>query len=260
MQWYENEKKNEKNTKIDKILITAIIVTLILIIILTVLIIYLSKSSKQKVALIDGKTNSEIFNIITFKQDGNGKNVMLVPIKKFAAILGYEAYDGAYNSGTQDKDKCYVISVETKKKDDGQTEKTELEVANFEADSNIISKLDLTEQNATYEYYEINDKVITEEVNNTLFTTIEGIEKAFNIYFEYNEGKEQITIYTLQYLEETYSKAIKEKKYPGYQSLATESLKNKKAMLQNMLIMKSQNGKYGVVTARKRRSDIRSKI
>lgn len=238
---YKEEKP--KNTKVNKILIASIIVTIIIIILLIAAIIYVSLNSSKEVALIDGKYKNEIFKYMKIENDNTGKEQVLFSIKGIAQYLGYKAYNGEYKSATEDKNKCYVISESKKNGTSSETEGKE--VANFELNSNVISKLDITNQNSEYEYFEIDKKVI--QIDGELYTTINGLEIAFNTYFKYDSSKKSITAFTLEYLNEKYAQKIKDGEYKGYQKLATESLKNEKALLDEMLIVQADNKKYGVI-------------
>ena len=236
MQWYEEDKSKQKNKKINNILIAAIIITFIMMVIIICLIIYLSNGPKEMVAIIDNAENKDIINIIELQKDEAGNIDIYVPIKEVASYLKYKAYNGEYNGASEETDKCYIIS--------------ENEVANYSLDSNIISKLNLKDNNSEYEYYTIEDKVF--EKDGKLYTTVEGIENGFNVSFQYDAKSNKITIYTLDYLSEIYAKALEEGKYPGYTKLDTGNFRNQKAILQNMLVVTSDTGKYGVINARNR--------
>lgn len=244
MQWYEEEKKSKQNSKISKLLIMGMAITIIIILILIVLMMYLLKDANKRVVNIDGVQNNQIFNLFEFNKKDDGTTEILIPIKDFAVALGYEAYNGSYNSASEDKNKCYVI-VGKENKEDESAQSIKKEVANFELDSNKITKLDLTSDKSEYEYCQIDDKITQKD--GVLYTTVEGIEKALNISFSYSAENEKITIYTLDWLVDYYSEAIEKGDYKGYKALDTESLTNEKAILSNMLVLISDSGKYGVL-------------
>lgn len=256
MQWYDEKKINKEDTKVNKILMISIIITIVAIILTIMLMIIISKNTDRKVVLVNGENKNEIFDLLQFEKKDDGDYEVWIPIKEIATYLGYKGYNGEYNSVTEDKNKCYVISVN---KEEGRedTEEGKKEVANFELDSNIISKLDLTETNSEYEYCEIEDKVI--QIDGELYTTIEGIEKACNVSFEYDKEKSQITIYTLDYLVDFYTNAIKQGKYSGCKELDTKYFANQKSIFEDMLVIKSDNGKYGVVNSSTREVILESK-
>lgn len=243
MQWYEEEKKSKQNSKISRLLIMGMVITVIIILALIFLIMYLYSNANKKIAIVNGVQNNQIYNLLEINSQNDNTEIM-IPIKEFALALGYEAYNGSYKNVSEDKNKCYVIVEE--------------EVANFELESNIITKLDLTTEDSEYEYNQISDKVI--QKNGILYTTIEGIEKGLNLSFIFNKQKQQVDIRTLDWLADYYEESIEQGVYKGYTSLDTESLKNKKAILDNMLVVVSDNEKYGVISSRKRRNNFRSKI
>lgn len=249
MQLYENN-KNTKEMKINKILKISIIGISALIVILIILIILLSgdKTVTQSVT-VDGKPQNKIFELIQYENLENNQVKLWIPIKEIAPYLGYKAYNGTYNSATEDKNKCYVIAEENTGSEMQENVKIK-EVANFQIDSNVISKLDLSTQNSEYEFCQIEDKVT--QKGDILYTTIEGIEKAFNVSFEYDSEKKQITIFTLPELVKFYKNAMEQGKYPGYKEIDAESIINQKAILNGVLIVKekeNETNKYGAIEA-----------
>ncbi len=242
MQWYDEEKNKQKDKKINKMLTASISVTFIIIIVLIFLIILLKKEDGKKLKVyIDGAQNKEILSMLDFEQDANGNVNILLPIKDISQYLGYKAYNGEYNNATEDTNKCYVSAI--------KENTTYEEIANYELNSNILYKLDLSDNNREYEYLELDSKVI--EKNNKLYTTMDGIEKGFNVSFEYDKEKNQITIYTLNYLIDWYSKLIEDGKYGSCGSLDKENFVNEKGILDGFLIVAtegdSSSKKYGVL-------------
>lgn len=249
MQLYENSKET-KESNINKILKTSIIIISIIILVLIILIVILSGNKKDSPsAIIDGVEQNKIFDLIQYEDLGNNQVKLWIPIKEIAPYLGFVAYNGTYKSATEDKNKCYII---TEEKVEQENEQINLrEVSNFEVNSNIISKLDLTQQGEDYEFIKIEDKVI--EKNDNIYTTIEGIEKAFNVSFEYDYEKKKITVYTLPFLVNFYQSQLSEGSYPGYTKLETDINTNVKALLDGILIVKSEkekdSSKYGAIYA-----------
>lgn len=248
MQWYEN-RQDTKESKINKILKISIIITVIFIIGIIVFIIVLSnsKDNTQKV-IIDGNPQNNLYELIKFEDLGEGKVKLWIPIKEIAPYLGYKAYNGTYNSATEDKDKCYIITQEPLNESTKQTNIKEM--VNFEANSNIISKLDLTDQDKDFELWNLEDNV--KQIDEVLYTTIEGIKIAFNVTFEYNDETEQIKIYTLPTLIKFYNNEIAKGTYPGYKEINTKEIANQKAILNGILIVsREENGenKYGAINA-----------
>lgn len=216
----KEEKKKKKTTKI--ILIAIIIVFLIIVGIVS----YLAyiQSTTLKLTL-DGQANEKLKNLLVFESDGT----IYVPIKEVASYLGYDSFNGEYSEKSESQSKCYVQS--------------ENEVANFTLGSNTIYKLDLTQNNADYEYVHIKNPV--KAINGILYTTTEGIEEGFNVSFTYDQEKNRITIFTLPYLVQFYTPYVLDY---GYAELS-ETFANQKAILDNMLVVSKDGsqGKTGVV-------------
>lgn len=134
-------------------------------------------------------------------------------------------YAGDYSTKSEDSTKCYVDSGE--------------EIALFTVSSNTII---ISRDGFPIEQVEIDKKVV--EKDGELYTTEDGIEKAFNIIFEYAEDTKTINIYTLDYLVTAYLQQYKldEKNGP-------ETISDKKAILEGLLIYQTDdsNKKYGVM-------------
>ena len=150
-----------------------------------------------------------------------------IPIRDFAAQLGYQSFNGEYNNKSEKINKCYIQS--------------ENEVANFELGSNKIYKLDLSSNSNNYEYYYASKPV--KGINGILYISSDGIEQAFNISFYYNQETKRINIYTLDYLVDSYKAQILDYGYSGI----VDDFANSKSILQNLLIVSNQNqkSKYG---------------
>ena len=220
----ELELKNKKTMK--AIMILMVIVLLISFIIIGA-IFYLQKT--QFKFFIDGQElTSYTEDMFVFEEDK-----VYVSIKDMATLVGYKAYNGAYGNQDQyseDTTKCYVESSN--------------EIASFELDSNIIYK---TQAGKTdYEYFDIKEPV--KQINNKLYTTTEGISRAYNIAFSYIKESNQVTIYTLSYLVNGYSKQITN-------SAISTNFNNQKALLYNRIIVSDSNAnssntnvRYGIST------------
>ena len=106
-------------------------------------------------------------------KDDNTK--LYIPIRAIAKYLNYNDFRGDYKIKSEDSTKCYV--------------KNENEIAMFTKDSDTLVK---TRGDSDYEYVKLEEKVL--EKDGELYTTPSGIEKAFNILFEYNANKKNINI------------------------------------------------------------------
>ena len=219
---FKNETVNNSK-KVTRIILIAIIVLVIMIIGIIIYLLYIESSTLK--LTIDGVSNENLKKILVFENDGT----IYAPIKEIASYFGYESYSGEYSSKSEEQSKCYVQS--------------ENEVANFELGETTIYKLDLSKENDNYEYVSIENPV--KAINSVLYISTEGLEKAFNISFQYNEKENQIAIYTLPYLAQYYNNIVLNY---GYTSLK-EELVNQKAILKDQLIVKKEQQKeqYGVI-------------
>lgn len=220
----EFQNKGEKKKKsTTAIILVAIIFVFILIIVTVGYLMYLQNSTLK--VLLDGKENSKVKKLIQIEDDGT----VYFPIKEIASYFGYESYNGEYKDKSENASKCYI--------------QNENEVANFSLGSNKIYKLDLTNSNDNYEY--LYTKKPVKAKDGILYATSETIEKAFNVNFQYDQDKNRMIIYTLPYLVQNYSSKALD---IGYSEIS-DVFANKKAILQNMLVVKKGENKniYGVI-------------
>lgn len=217
MELYD-EKVEEKTSKLPKIIGILIGVLIVIICIIIACIIYLQSSLTT--IKIDGQNNNKIEEMLYIEQTEQGSE-LYIPIIKISEFLGYEGFTGDIEKKSEDKNKCHVIG--------------ENEIAMFTADSDILIKR--TEADSKYSYVKIDKPVI--EKDGELYTTVEGIEKAFNVIFGVDENYKNISIITLDYLIQYYTSYYKIEDYD-------ESFNNQKAILEDELIIENNN-KYGVI-------------
>ena len=219
---FQNREETKKKRTTTIVLIAIILVVIIIIAIMAYLM-YL-KSTVMKLT-IDGQENEKLKSLLEFESDGT----VYAPIKEIAAYFGYESFNGEYSEKSEEQSKCYV--------------QNENEVVNFELGQTKIYKLDLTRNNSDYEYVYMKNPV--KAINGVLYVSTEGLEKAFNISFDYNQEKNTITIFTMPFLYQYYANKVLDY---GYVELDSEFV-NKKAILNNQLIvLKDKNQKqYGVI-------------
>lgn len=212
-----------KKKKTTTIILIAIILVVIIIIAIMGYLMYL-KSTVMELT-IDGQESEKLKSLLVFEDDG----MVYAPIKEIAAYFGYESYNGEYTEKSEEQSKCYV--------------QNQNEVANFELGQNKIYKLDLTQSNSDYEYVYMKNPV--KAINGVLYVSTEGLEKAFNLSFNYDQQKNTITIFTMSYLYRYYANKVLDY---GYVELDSE-FRNQKAILHNQLIvLKDKNNKqYGVI-------------
>lgn len=216
-------KEEKKKKRTSTIILIAIFIVLIAIISIIVYLSYVKKS--QMKLFLDGKQNEKILSMILIKEDGT----VNAPIKQIAEYLGYDSFNGEYAEKSEELSKCYVQS------------KTNEEICNFELGSKKLYKLDLTTSNQNYEYYYTKNAVFSH--NGILYGDTEIIEKAFNVSFNYDKDKNTITILTMPYLVQSYSGKILDY---GYKEIS-DVFANKKAILQNMIVVKKEDKKFGVI-------------
>lgn len=249
---YEDKKEDENRKKLKKKILIAIIITFILIIVLICGMVYLSYDPNKIYFRLNGVEKgqstevAQLYNMLSINIDDNGKLEMYAPIKDVAKYLGYESGNGTYTVTSEDTNSCYV--------------KNENEVAIFQVDSDVITKIDIsnkkgqstlstTNENMNYETYTINEKVVKQ--NDVIYTNLEGIEKGFNAIVSYDAKTKTISINTLNYYVTALTTEDKDGKTQiqqmGYKNL-DETFANQKAILEGMLVVTKETGEYGVVS------------
>ena len=224
MELYE-EVENGKKSKIPMIIGICIGILFIIIIAIICAIVYLQ--STVLTIKLDNKVNSNIEKILYITNENNSEQIY-IPIRKIAKFFDYEDYRGDYTVKSEDPSKCYV--------------KNEYETAMFTKDSNVLIK---TRGNSDYEYINLKEKVF--EKDGELYTTSEGIEQAFNVLIESDSQKNNINIYTMEYLYQSYVLTLK--KAAGEDTVeASDNFSDKKAIFQDMIII-TKDGQYGIVSA-----------
>ena len=99
----------------------------------------------------------------------------------------------------------------------------------------------MTTSTENYEY--AYSKKPVKAINGVLYATSETIEKAFNVSFQYEQEKNRITIYTMPYLIQAYTNVVLDYGY----SQISDVFANQKTVLQDMLVVKKGDSKYGVI-------------
>jgi len=216
-------KEEKKKKRTTKIILVAIMLIVVLIIGIVAYLMYLK--STVMTLTIDGMPNEKVKSLLVFENDGT----VYAPIKEIASYLGYDSYNGEYSEKSEQQSKCYITN--------------ESEVVNFELGQNKLYKLDLTQKNANYEYVYIKNPV--KAIGGVLYISTEGLEKAFNISFNYSEEQNTVTIWTMPYLYQGYASRVLDY---GYVELSNEFV-NQKAILKNQLVVLKDKDKkqYGVI-------------
>lgn len=216
MELYDEE-VNEKKSKAPMIIGICIAILVVITILIAIGIIYLKNSITM--IQIDGVRNNELEKILYIESTEQGSQ-LYIPILKMAPILGYEGFNGDYLNKSEDKTKCHVIS--------------ENETAMFTKDSDTLIKI---AENSEIEYVTLDKEVF--EKDGELYTTIDGIQKAFNIMFAHDEKFKNIDIFSMDYLIQFYATKLKLEEY-------STKFGDKKAIFQNMIIIQDDK-KYGVI-------------
>jgi len=226
MDLLNNEPKIEdkKTKKIMRIILVIVGILVVISIILVCAIMYMQ--SKVLKITVDGESKDLGENFFVFEE-----NKLYVPIKEFAKqIAKYETQNGEYKKNTEDKNKCYIESIN--------------EVAMFSLGSNIIYKTKPNDTN--YESFTIDYPV--KNINNQLYISAEGISIACNVKMYYSKENNKITIETLPTLISTYTQVVAGQKY-GYTGIS-EDFHSQKAILNDLIVVfqeKENSKKYGVI-------------
>ena len=218
---FSNNKGN-KTKNIIKIIIIFVVVIVIAIIAILSYMIYLQGSTLR--VFLDDKESADVKNLLVFEEDGT----IYVPVRAISSYLGYSSYNGEYSNRSEINSKCYVESEE--------------EATNLTLNSNKIYKLNLTENKNNYTYLYMDKPV--KAIKGELYITTDGMQKVFNTSFSYDQDHNRITIYTVPYLINSYSKVILDY---GYTKIS-DNLEDEKAILKNMLIV-TNDKYYGVINA-----------
>lgn len=222
----EEQRRNEekRSKKIKKFVISAIIISFIVIVGLIVAIFYLTNNPNRIVVNLNGKSSTDLEKILSVEADENGNISIYAPIKEIAKYFEYSAYNGEYSMVSESTDSCYV--------------ENEDEVAVFNLDSNIIYKIDKTVSNAEYESCMISKPVFQKD--GILYVNDEGLENAFNLNIAYNVKKKVINLYTMSYRVTKASTSLSN----GEE--IDDSLANRKAILEDIMVYINSDGQYGV--------------
>ena len=220
MELYD-ENMEEKKSKIPMIIGICIVILIIITGLIVYEIIYLKNSIKT--IQIDGARNSQIEEILYIESTEQGLQLYM-PIIKMSQYLGYEGFTGDYKYKSEDKTKCHVKDLNGN------------ETAMFIKDKDVLTKIT---GDSEIEYITLDKPVF--EKDGELYTTIDGIEKAFNVLISSDEKFKNIDIFTMDYLITYYATQLKIDNY------ATK-FADKKAIFENMIILQ-ENNRYGVVYA-----------
>ena len=162
MELYEEvTKETEEKSKMPMFIGIGIGVLIIMIILVIVGILYL----KDLIVTIkvDDVKNNEVQQLLHIES-----SKLYFPIIKMSEYLKYEGYVGHYQNKSEDNTKCHVVC--------------ENETAMFSLNSNELIKITNGKE---YEYITLDEPVF--EKDGELYTTIYGMEKAFNLAISTDE-------------------------------------------------------------------------
>lgn len=215
-------KKTDNSKKMAKIILIFIAIIIIAIIGIFAAIVYMQGNELK--LYVNGIADENVKTMMVEESDGT----IYFPIKEISSSLGYQSFNGEYTNKSEDASKCYI--------------QNENETANFSLNSNKIYKLNLSNNTSNYDYFYADKPV--KALNGKLYATSSTIEDAFNISFTYDKNKNNIYIYTLPYLVETYAPRVLDYGYEEISDIFT----NQKAILESMLVVTKDEGKtYGVI-------------
>ena len=207
MELYQ-ETENMKKSKLPMIIGICLAILIVIIIAIIVAIVYLN-GSVMKIT-INGQKNNNIEKMLYIPEDDVNK--VYIPIRAIAKYFNYEDYRGDYKIKSEDSSKCYV--------------KNENEIAMFTKDSDRLVD---SRGDSDYEYITLDEKVF--EKDGELYTTPDGIEKAFNVLFQVDISKKKIDIFTMDYLNQYYATRLK---IDGQTEELTKEYADKKAIFKTL--------------------------
>jgi len=215
-----NQYEKTKEKKGKKFIIILLILSIIALIGVIILMVYISSTIEPQVTLYinDAQQKFETDFIISDNQ-----GVEYIELKALSNFLGYEYYNGEYNSYSEDTMKCYI--------------KNKKLISGFEQDSNIIYKYE-EETNLDYQYYELNYNIILR--NDKLYIAMADLIVGLNVNCDINEKKE-VKISTMDYLAQVYQQSLRDKGY----TVVTDP-NNQKAISYGWIIV-NRNGLYSVL-------------
>ena len=240
----EIEENKTKTKRLKRIIIISIIILSFLCIVLIGLIMYKKENPSYITTYIDGAMVKDFDKIVDIQTDEKGEIQFYIPIRKFALYLnainpefGYEDYDGEYDIKTEDLNSCYIIRK-------GQ------EVAVYKNGTKTIYKKNLQTNSKEYEEYTIDKDVFIND--NVLYASKQGIEIGYNVVITYDEKKKIININTIDYLSNKQMERFSKETFGNYGILEYEKidkeLNNAKSMFEGVLVVKTANNKYGLLS------------
>ena len=238
---FEKEKQSNK-----KILVIAVTLIVILAIAATSIYFYTANARKKLLKVYINAVNWSRYGDTTVvdkkRLAGNSVikegNKYYFAIKDFAEVVGFNFYRG--DRTTEEETKAYI--------------ENNSERVTFVSGSKEIRKYYLTSSyssgknsNLTSQVFNIDDTILFK--NGKLYISENGIGRAFNVLFKYNQSSNNIQIYTLEYFYSLMSGQIKDlfKVNSNTNNESKVVIDNKKALLYNYVINYDEaTGLYGM--------------
>ncbi len=238
---FEKEKQSNK-----KILVIAVTLIVILAIAVTSIYFYTANARKKLLKVYINAVNWSRYGDTTVvdkkRLAGNSVikegNKYYFAIKDFAEVAGFNFYRG--DRTTEEETKAYI--------------ENNSERVTFVSGSKEIRKYYLTSSyssgknsNLTSQVFNIDDTILFK--NGKLYISENGIGRAFNVLFKYNQSSNNIQIYTLEYFYSLMSGQIKDlfKVNSNTNNESKVVIDNKKALLYNYVINYDEaTGLYGM--------------
>ena len=238
---FEKEKQSNK-----KILVIAVTLIVILAIAATSIYFYTANARKKLLKVYINAVSWSRYGDTTVvdkkRLAGNSVikegNKYYFAIKDFAEVAGFNFYRG--DRTTEEETKAYI--------------ENNSERVTFVSGSKEIRKYYLTSSyssgknsNLTSQVFNIDDTILFK--NGKLYISENGIGRAFNVLFKYNQSSNNIQIYTLEYFYSLMSGQIKDlfKVNSNTNNESKVVIDNKKALLYNYVINYDEaTGLYGM--------------
>lgn len=238
---FEKEKQSNK-----KILVIAVTLIVILAIAATSIYFYTANARKKLLKVYINAVNWSRYGdttVVDKKRLASNSvikegNKYYFAIKDFAEVAGFNFYRG--DRTTEEETKAYI--------------ENNSERVTFVSGSKEIRKYYLTSSyssgknsNLTSQVFNIDDTILFK--NGKLYISENGIGRAFNVLFKYNQSSNNIQIYTLEYFYSLMSGQIKDlfKVNSNTNNESKVVIDNKKALLYNYVINYDEaTGLYGM--------------
>ena len=221
MNLIENKKLIKKNKK-NKTIMIVILALIFILVVICVILFYMANEVKRNTLKlsVDNVSTNFISDMFVIENDK-----VYVSIKDFAALMGYETYNGDYKTKySEDTTNCYIT--------------TNNEIASYCLNSNEMYKK--VTNNEDYEYFDLQEPVRL--INGKLYVTSDGIEIGTNCMFKYDVGNNQISVLSLDSIVSAYVAQIQNAAIADDNS----DFNNKKAARYGLIVIQNADGHYGV--------------